>query len=335
MMSGVNAVDEVVAFSFSFSWFIDFWSGLACLTWCVLVVFCRAPCFAAPCLSLAWSRLQWSYYLLLIRRRTNGSKWIFGWSFFLLIARWTTSLKVGEKANVEGHLRSLLAAASYFHRRFLSLIICRFAFLLSRSHFGSCWRLHLAVYFDLVFNSCSQIDHDSSANFVFLSSLSHKTFVWNFARIQLLSCHTFGPGFKMEDRVSVQISFWGSLANRPITIVVSELELLLATQRTILLGDLNIYNYNGERKGSFSLASAFVSVFAPASSVSDSVSDPMLPFGVTATGSREILVQWAVGLLLRLLPVELIALLSQFQRNGEHHLVLQRGTASYLRLGSA
>ncbi len=95
----------------------------------------------------------------------------------------------------------------------------------------------------------------------------------------------------MEDRVSVQISIWGSLANRPIAIVVPELELLLATQRTILLGDLNIYNYNGERKGSFSLASAFVSVFVPASSVSDSVSDPMLPFGVTATGSREILVQ--------------------------------------------
>ncbi len=46
-------------------------------------------------------------------------------------------LKVGEKANAEGLLRSLLAAASCFHRRFLSLIICRFVFLLSRSHFGS------------------------------------------------------------------------------------------------------------------------------------------------------------------------------------------------------
>ncbi len=43
-------------------------------------------------------------------------------------------LQVGEKANVEGLLRSRLAAASCFHRRFLSLIICRFVFLLSRSH---------------------------------------------------------------------------------------------------------------------------------------------------------------------------------------------------------
>ncbi len=43
-------------------------------------------------------------------------------------------LQVGEKANVEGLLRSRLAAASCFHRRFLSLIIFRFVFLLSRSH---------------------------------------------------------------------------------------------------------------------------------------------------------------------------------------------------------
>ncbi len=45
---------------------------------------------------------------------------------------------------------------------------------------GSCWRLHLAVYFDLVFGSCPQIAHVSWANFVFLSSFSPKTFVWNF-----------------------------------------------------------------------------------------------------------------------------------------------------------
>ena len=56
----------------------------------------------------------------------------------------------------------------------LDLLACCLSFIRS-------WRLRLALYFDLVFGSCSKIDHVSWANFVFpIVALSQNVCVWNF-----------------------------------------------------------------------------------------------------------------------------------------------------------